>query len=261
MAKRKYYVLLLLIVVLITGIVIYTRPNQEERSHTGTGEPGTAQSGDRNQTTSPRFNKTQQSLNDPASPWVIVNKRRPLSPATYAPPLATPNVPLRLQGDGGDNPEMQVSTQIVSAMERLFAAAKTDGLDLMLASGYRSYQQQVIVYNAEVKQNGQAAADRESARPGHSEHQTGLAIDVEPASRQCEVQVCFGELPEGKWVAAHAHEHGFIIRYANGSEPVTGYSYEPWHLRYVGKELATEVHRQGNPPLETFFGLGAAPDY
>lgn len=204
------------------------------------------------------FDKTTYSNDQPTSPWLITNKRRPLSPVDYTPPLAAPAVTLRLPAS---NPEMQVSQQIVGAVQGLFAAAKQDGIELMVASGFRSYSQQVAVYNAEVGRNGRDKADRESARPGHSEHQTGLALDVEPVTRQCEVEVCFGDLPEGKWVAANAHNHGFIIRYMPGTEAITGYTYEPWHLRYVGKELAAEVYRLGNPPLEIFFELGAAPDY
>ncbi len=206
----------------------------------------------------PRFDKTKYSYDSSTSPWLVINKQRPLEPIDYAPQLAAPNVPLRLPAT---NPEMQVSGQIVPAVQQLFAAAKQAGFDLMVASGYRSYSQQVAVYNAEVGRNGQDVADRESARPGHSEHQTGLAVDVEPSDRRCEVQVCFGDLPEGKWVAAHAHTYGFIIRYMPGTEAVTGYTYEPWHLRYVGAELAAEIYEQDNPPLETFFGLDVAPDY
>jgi D-alanyl-D-alanine carboxypeptidase len=204
------------------------------------------------------FDKSQHSLDLPTSPWVVVNKRRPLNPVDFAPQLATPQVGLRL---GASNPEMQVSQQITPAVEQLFAAAKQDGLDLIIASGYRSYKTQATVYNNEVKRNGQQAADRESARPGHSEHQTGLAVDIGAASRECEIESCFGDMAEGKWLAANAYKYGFIIRYDKEDEAVTGYTYEPWHLRYVGAELARELHRQGNPPLESFFSLGAAPDY
>jgi D-alanyl-D-alanine carboxypeptidase len=204
------------------------------------------------------FNKTRYSINTASSQWVVVNKHRQLEPVDFTPQLATPNVPLRLSAS---YPEMQVSGQMVAALQQLFDGASKAGLNLMVASGYRSYQTQIGVYGAEVNRNGQAAADRESARPGYSEHQTGLAVDIEPANRQCEIEVCFGELPEGKWVAANAHKYGFIIRYQHGTEAVTGYTYEPWHIRYVGTELANELHRLGNPALETFFGVGAAPTY
>lgn len=204
------------------------------------------------------FNKKQFSVDDPASLWVVVNKHRPLNPKTYAPTLAVPNVPLRLNGSAG---EMHVAAQMAPALESLFKAASAAKEPLMLASGYRSYQEQVAVYGNEVKANGQAGADRESARPGFSEHQTGLAADLEPVSRQCEVEDCFGDMPEGKWLAANAATYGFIIRYTKDNQPTTGYIYEPWHVRYVGIPLAKELKAKNIDALETFFGLGAAPDY
>lgn len=94
-----------------------------------------------------------------------------------------------------------------------------------------------------------------SARPGHSEHQTGLAVDlVTPASPDCDFEVCFAETPGGQWLAANAWRYGFIIRYQSGSD-ITGYSPEPWHLRYVGKSLAAELRRTGVATLEEFFGI------
>ena len=204
------------------------------------------------------FNKSERSLDDPASPWVIVNKQRPLNPADYVPDLVIPSVGLRLPSS---NPEMQVSKQAAPALEDMFAAAKKDGIDMIVASAYRSYSLQVSVYGAEVKNNGQQQADRESARPGHSEHQTGLAIDVGVPSRDCEVEQCFADLPAGKWVAANAYKYGFVLHYGKNQESVTGYTYEPWHLRYVGIDLSTEIHSQNNPPLETFFNLGPAANY
>lgn len=206
----------------------------------------------------PAFDKSQSSLDTPTSPWVVINKHRPLQPLDFAPQLAMPHVSLRLDAS---NPEMQVSHQIAPAIEQLFAAAKQAGLDLIIASGYRSYKTQVTVYNNEVNRRGQQTADRESARPGHSEHQTGLAVDIGAASRTCEIESCFGNTTEGKWLAANAHTYGFIVRYGPEDEAITGYTYEPWHFRYVGTELAGELHRQGDPPLETFFNLGAAPNY
>lgn len=205
------------------------------------------------------FDKQQYSLDDPASPWVIVNKRRPLKPASYTPAdLVVPDVPLRL---AAGNEEMQLSRAAATAIESLVADAEQVNISLMLSSAYRSYSYQQGLYNTYVRQQGQTEADTQSARPGHSEHQTGFAVDVEPATRECEIEQCFGALPEGKWVAANAYKYGFVIRYPDGKEATTGYIYEPWHLRYVGKSLAKELHRQNNPTLEEFFGLGPAPDY
>lgn len=217
-----------------------------------------------NQPADGAFDKGQYSLDDPASPWVIANKRRPLNPPQYAPAVKAPDMKLRL---AASDPEMQVSALAVTDLEALARAATAAGRPLMLASGYRSYHTQAAVYNNERKTHGQAEADRQSARPGYSEHQTGLAVDLAPASGECLIAECFGELAEGKWLAAHAHEYGFVIRYLPDKEAVTGYLYEPWHVRYVGRRLAAEIHRQqteggkASLTLEEFFGLPAAPDY
>jgi D-alanyl-D-alanine carboxypeptidase len=141
------------------------------------------------------FNKNQYPLDDPASIWVVVNKQRALNPVNYTPAnLTVPKVPLRVPG----NESMQVAQPTATALETMFAAAKADGINLMVSSGYRSYTYQVGLYNGYVKSQGQATADTQSARPGHSEHQTGWAADLEPVSRKCELQQCFADTPEGK---------------------------------------------------------------
>lgn len=111
---------------------------------------------------------------------------------------------------------------------------------LYVRSAYRSYDEQADVYAYWVALLGQEQADLISARPGHSEHQLGLAVDV--AGPSCDGWDCFGDTPEGRWVAANAHRYGFIIRYPEGGTPVTGYAYEPWHLRYVGPRAAWMMH-------------------
>jgi D-alanyl-D-alanine carboxypeptidase len=254
--KRTLLILAALVLFAITFFVVRkdraTAPEPKTDSHNNT-----QQTGGSNQPAT--FDKKQHPLDQADSLWVVVNKQRPLSPKTYTPAdLTIPNVPLRL---GAGNGEMLISSKMRPSLEQMVAAAKRESINLMLASGYRSYQTQVIVYNNEVKQYGQAQADRESARPGYSEHQTGLAADLEDADRKCEVADCFADLPEGKWLAAHAYEYGFIIRYPKDKESVTGYRYEPWHIRYVGKELATEMHRTGTQTLEDFFSLPPATNY
>ena len=140
------------------------------------------------------------------------------------------------------------------------AAASADGVYLRMISGYRSYDTQVSVYGGFVANYGQAFADTTSARPGHSEHQTGLSVDFDGADG-CILDTCFGETAAGLWLAEHAAEYGFTERYPAGLEHITGYMYEPWHYRYVGAELALELQAQGILTLEEFFGLPAAPDY
>jgi D-alanyl-D-alanine carboxypeptidase len=194
------------------------------------------------------FDKKRYSLDQADSLWVVVNKQRPLNPLQYA--------PADLMNVGSSQ---QLRQTAATALAQLIAAAKTEGLSISPMSGYRSYATQVGVYNNEVKGFGQAQADRESARPGYSEHQTGLAIDV--GGGGCGIEDCFADTAEGKWLAAHAYEYGFIIRYPKGKENVTGYRYEPWHIRYVGKDLADEMHRTGALTLEEFFNLPAALNY
>ena len=126
--------------------------------------------------------------------------------------------------------------------------AAAQGLYLQLSSGYRSYYDQQIVYGGYVYDVGSDVADTFSARPGYSEHQTGLVIDLNS------IDDSFGYTPEAAWVAEHAHEYGFIIRYPDGMEGITGYKYEPWHIRYVGSEVATEIYNR-QTCLETYLGL------
>jgi D-alanyl-D-alanine carboxypeptidase len=267
--SRKKLILLLalltLVLAVIAAVFVFKRQavapdptlNRSQRSNQKTGPAGEVKS-EAVKATPPAFDKQRYSTDDPASPWVVANKLRPLKPADYAPQTAAPDIKLRL---GAGQPEMRLAEPARTALGQLAQAAAKQGLTLMLASGYRPYNMQVSVYNNEVSKYGQAQADRQSARPGHSEHQTGLAADLAPANGNCMIEECFGSLPEGKWLAAHAHEHGFIIRYPQGKEAVTGYLYEPWHLRYVGPELAAEMIAKNITTLEEFFGLAAAPNY
>ena len=149
-----------------------------------------------------------------------------------------------------------------SAVVTMFAdfAAQTS-LAMQSQSAYRSYASQQSVYAGWVEQLGAADADLTSARPGFSEHQTGLAIDVSPLPATCVLDQCFAQTPQGEWLAEHAWEYGFIVRYPEGKTQITGYEYEPWHLRYVWSELAAQMHSTGVSTLEEFFGLPAALDY
>ena len=134
------------------------------------------------------------------------------------------------------------------AYDNLKAAAAKAGYSLYISSGFRDYETQEVIYNRYVANDGKANADRYSARPGHSEHQTGLAIDLNGVSDS------FGDTPTGKWVAAHCHEYGFILRYPKGKEAQTGYMYEPWHIRYVGKDVAKKIFDSGLC-LEEYYGI------
>lgn len=134
------------------------------------------------------------------------------------------------------------------AFTKLQQDAKKKGYSIDILSGYRSYAYQEELYNNYVKKYGQKKADTFSAQPGKSEHQTGLALDVG------KLDTSFGTTEEGKWLAKNAHKYGFIIRYPKGKESITGYEYEPWHIRYLGKDLATKVYKSGLT-LEEYFGI------
>lgn len=189
------------------------------------------------------FNKSQYSIEDPASLWVIVNKKRAL-PSTYS--------PQDLYG--------QIRKPAADALLALTKDARSDGVNLITISGFRSYATQQSLYQSYVAKDGQAAADTYSARAGHSEHQTGLAVDLGNADGSCALDACFGTTQGGTWLSKNAYKYGFIIRYPQQKVTVTGYQYEPWHLRYVGKDLATELQTK-QQTMEEFFGVGAASDY
>lgn len=126
--------------------------------------------------------------------------------------------------------------------------AANQGLNIWFASGFRSYDYQAQIYNNYVARDGQDLADTYSARPGHSEHQSGLAIDVN------QIDDSFAGTPEAIWLENHCHEYGFILRYPKGKENITGYQYESWHVRYVGTDLSYAVHASGLT-LEEYFGI------
>ena len=139
------------------------------------------------------------------------------------------------------------------AFQSLCTYAAQEGLDIYEGSGYRSYDYQVKVYNSMVSGYSKEYADTWSARPGHSEHQTGYTIDCNTINND------FADTPEGKWLAAHCHEFGFIIRFPEGKEKITGYHYESWHIRYVGREHATAMYEQGLT-LEEYLDIDSSYD-
>ncbi|WP_323503309.1 MULTISPECIES: M15 family metallopeptidase [unclassified Cryobacterium] len=201
------------------------------------------------------FNRTAHSVDDPNSIWVVVNKARPFKPLDFTPPdLVVVGVPHVW--------EPQLRKPAADAVVAMFAAFTAEtGLKMQSQSAFRSYDTQRGVYDQDVTANGQAAADTDTARPGTSEHQTGLAIDISALPAKCSLAACFGDTTQGSWLAANAWRFGFLLRYPADKVPITGYTYEPWHFRFVGIDLATEMHANGVSTLEEFFGLPAAPQY
>ncbi|MCI9267881.1 MAG: M15 family metallopeptidase [Lawsonibacter sp.] len=168
---------------------------------------------------------------DPSSLTVLVNKHYTL-PAGYVPKLEALG---SRYGSGSLQPEA------AAAFRAMADAAREDGISLRSVSAYRSYATQKNTYNRYLKQNKQATVDTFSARPGHSEHQTGLALDINVASTKAH----FENTPAFAWLKEHCAGHGFILRYDLGKEAVTGYRFEPWHYRYVGVEIAQTIMEQG----------------
>ena len=157
------------------------------------------------------------------------------------------------------NPEVPVTSQrsttsldrtLMSAWRTMQADASSQGLNIYIASAYRSYSYQVNLYNSYVARDGKAAADTYSSRPGNSEHQTGLCFDLNS------IDDSFGDTAEGRWVNDNCYKYGFCIRFPKGKDAYTGYQYESWHLRYVGKDLAEKLYNNGAwISLEEYFGI------
>lgn len=182
------------------------------------------------------------------SATVVVNKQRPLSPESYAPsPLS------EVEG-------AQLRDDAAQAVGQMLSDMRAEGITVSITSAYRPYDEQVTTYQHWVDVNGQETADTVSARPGHSEHQTGLAVDLADGSG-CDLQECFADTEAAQWAAEHAHEYGLVLRFPSGGQDVTGYAYEPWHYRYLGQEEAARFHDAGAETLEEFYGTGPAPDY
>ena len=140
---------------------------------------------------------------------------------------------------------MQLRTAVADNLIKIFNDAKAKGYNLHLNSSYRSYQTQVVTYNYWVSQVGVVQADRFSARPGHSQHQLGTTVDITSDSVDKKLVAAFGTTPEGKWLANNAYKYGFVLAYPSGYENITGYTYEPWHFRYIGVGNAQKWKNSG----------------
>ena len=198
----------------------------------------------------------QIDIDDPNSITALVNKQRPLAKDFVPKNL----VKLSSVGVPSVN-DHSMRREAADASRELYDAAGKAGHHLNFASGYRSYELQTELYTEYVDQLGQEAADATSAKPGFSEHQTGLAVDIFESNTDCILEGCFGETKPGKWLKENSWKYGFILRYENGTQDVVGYEYEPWHFRYVGKDVAAAYHESGARTYEEFVGAPAAPDY
>ncbi|WP_310500476.1 M15 family metallopeptidase [Paenibacillus qinlingensis] len=199
--------------------------------------------------TTPTKNGAVQVIAKPESITVLVNKQNSL-PASYEPTdLVYPNIAFTFSEKIDKRKMRQVAA---TAIEKLFAGAAKDGVPLAGVSAYRSYATQKSLFDSYVKKDGEEKAKTYSAVPGTSEHETGLAIDVAGSNGKCAASDCFGGTKEAVWLEKHAAEYGYIIRYPQGKAAITGYQYEPWHLRYVGTDIAKEIQSK-NVTMEEYY--------
>lgn len=168
----------------------------------------------------------------------LIDAAHPLPP-DFSPPDLTPSGTVVL------------SAEAAAAFSALTSDALSAGVEITAASGYRSYQEQAALHDQYTFSYGPERAREISAPPGSSEHQSGLAVDIANPDGACALQSCFAQTPAGTWAAEHGWKYGFIIRYPQGAEAVTGYTFEPWHLRYVGPAAASAMHEAGEPVLES----------
>ncbi|GGI44169.1 hypothetical protein GCM10008018_05760 [Paenibacillus marchantiophytorum] len=186
----------------------------------------------------PSKNGDIQVVAKPESVTVLVNKMNSL-PSSYEPTdLVYPDIPF-IFAEKIEKRKMRSTA--AKAIEKLVAGAEKDGIHLAGVSAYRSYATQKSVFQRYVLKDGEEKAKTYSAVPGTSEHETGLAIDVTGSDGKCAAEDCFGGTKEANWLEKHAAEYGFIIRYPKGKSAITGYQYEPWHIRYVGVDVSKDI--------------------
>lgn len=270
-SKRKYRLtpygkaiitIALLVLVLLIALLIYLFTPKANNQDLIAPTP-TNITTDLNQTMNPQETivptiSPQYDTTSPDSLTIIANKKHPIG--EYAP---TDLVAVSNPGSSG---VQYLREEAAQALEVLLTDAKADGVTLYAQSGYRSYSTQVSLYENYANRDGYAAADKYSSRAGYSDHQTGLAMDIMGdntrmnASKRsdCPIEQCEGS-PAALWLAENAHNYGFILRYPVGKEDITGYVDEWWHYRYVGKDLAQQIH-DSELTMEEFFNVSGG-DY
>lgn len=194
--------------------------------------------------------QTQPSAVDKSSEYLtLVNKTHGLNRAYEPDDLRT----VRATAKDREAEYQKLRKAAAKAFNDLTAGAKEAGCTIKLTTGYRPYSYQKVLYKQYIDMDGKEKAEQYSAKPGYSEHQTGLSADVSSPSVGYQLVRKYGRTKAGTWLAENGHRYGFIIRYPKGKESITGYEYEPWHIRYVGKEAAAEIYER-QLTLEEYLG-------
>ncbi len=188
-------------------------------------------------------------IQDVNSIFVLANK------ANYFPPDFEPINLITPQTNHAGGPDRRSMRRVAAnALDTLTTEAKESGYDIQTVSAYRTIAYQEVLFNNYAASDGEEAANRYSSKPGHSEHHTGLCVDVSSPSVSFGLDQSYGTTPEGMWLEENAHRYGFVIRYPKGKEDLTGYTYEPWHIRYLGVPLATYL-KENDLCYEEFLAL------
>lgn len=227
--KKFKLILAIIIVIFISVFISKDKFLIKDKNPTGTAQFASEEDVESNSQNKNHSNSIANIL--------LVNKTNGIS-KDYAPENITKvNIPFV---EEATEEEKQMAGVPAKAVEDLVKQAKEEGIQFLGSSAYRSYGTQQETYTKRVKSQGQEKADEYVAKPGHSEHQTGLCIDLTNPDRWF-----VGSTKEAIWLAENAHKFGFIIRYPKGKEDITGTAYEPWHIRYVGKDIAEEIYSKG----------------
>ena len=255
--SKSYMIISIISILLIAAIVfaVIYKNNQVKPSNSLVEEPVSEQIStqepevSKEENTQPSTSVPKKELKDAKANYV--EAAQPVTEPTYVNGILIVNKQFGLPSTYNKDIDPEAS----AAVKKMMEAAKVEGHSLQAFSGFRSYEYQTSLYERYVNKDGKEAADRYSARPGYSEHQSGLAFDIGEVGREdLWLTEAFGETEAGKWLMNHAHEYGFILRYPKGKEHVTGFMYESWHYRFVGNEHAAKIFEQ-NVTLEEYLDV------